>query len=248
MEPTPAWAAPRHSIVAMRNMFNGIAARYDLANVTMSLGRDRFWRQALARRLKIVKSPGRLLDLAAGTGDQIVAAKRAWPGLEAVGLDLSAAMMDLAEAKFNKLQAPRPRMISGDALATPFADEEFDSVSMSFGLRNVSSRAKLFAEAFRVLKPGGRLLILEMYYDQNAPWAPFMRCYLKKVVPFLGGRLISSEKTAYNYLVSSIMAFPRPDIVADEMRAAGFVDLHTKTYTLNTVMLLWGDKPGEKRV
>ncbi len=236
-------SSPRQSIAAMRKMFDNVAARYDLANLAMSLGRDRFWRQSLARRLKILTPPGRLLDLAAGTGDQIVAAKKAWPHLEAVGLDLSPAMMDLAEAKFNALEAPRPRMIIGDALALPFEEGEFDSVSMSFGLRNVASRAKLFAEALRVLKPGGRILILEMYFDQAAPWAAFMRWYLQKIVPFLGGRLLSSEREAYKYLVSSVMAFPRPEIAAQEMAAAGFAAPRVKTYTLNSVMLVWGDKP-----
>ncbi|UQZ89691.1 dimethylmenaquinone methyltransferase [Deltaproteobacteria bacterium Smac51] len=243
MEPSPSWPSPRKSSVAMRNMFNTIASRYDLANRAMSLGRDPFWREALARRLKILESPGRLLDLAAGTGDQIVAAKKALPGLEAVGLDLSTTMMELAEAKFDKLSPPRPQMITGDALDLPFGPNEFDSVSMSFGLRNVGSRPKLFEEAFRVLKPGGRLLILEMYYDRQTPWAGFMNWYLKKIVPLVGGRLISTDKDAYKYLVASIMAFPRPEELAGEMKAAGFLNLSFKTYTLNTVMLVWGDKP-----
>ena len=101
---------------AIGRMFDKVARRYDLANRLMSLGRDPFWRAAAARRLKIIDAPGRLLDLAAGTGDQIVAAKRIFPGLEAVGLDLSASMMKLAEPKFNKLSPPPPPLIARGAL------------------------------------------------------------------------------------------------------------------------------------
>lgn len=227
--------------VAMRNMFSGLAGRYDLANRAMSLGRDVFWRQALARRLKVLDEPGRLLDLAAGTGDQIVAAKTARPALEVTGLDLAPAMLHLAERKFTRF-APRPRLVVGDALATPFGEGEFDSVSISFGLRNVPDRAALMAEARRVLKPGGRFLVLEMFFDRLAPWAPAMRWYLNKVVPLVGGRLISHEREAYRYLAESIMGFPQPAELAREMAAAGFKGISYNTYTFHAAMLVWGDK------
>lgn len=227
-------------------MFDEVARRYDLANRLMSLGRDPFWRAASARRLKVIDAPGRLLDLAAGTGDQIVAAKKAWPRLEAVGLDISPAMMELAAPKFEKLAPPHPTMITADALNIPFDDNSFDSVSISFGLRNITARRELYAEALRVLKPGGRFVVLEMYHDRNDFLAPIIHFYLKKVVPVVGGRIVSQQRDAYRYLISSILAFPQPRKLMEEMLEAGFTDLDFNSYTFNTVMLVWGHKAKEK--
>ncbi len=233
----------RKSSVAIRNMFSSVARRYDLANRVMSLGRDLFWRRALARRIRILEGGGHLLDLAAGTGDQIVAAKQCWPGLAVTGLDLSPAMMDLAAPKFARLAPPRPEMVTGDALDLPFADGSFDSVSIAFGLRNIPDRAGVYREVLRVLKPGGRFLVLEMFHDRASLWAPAINLYLRRLVPFLGGRLVSREREAYRYLVSSILAFPRPEVLAREMSQAGFIDLAGRAYTFNTTMLVWGHKP-----
>lgn len=226
-------------------MFNEVARRYDLANRVMSLGRDPFWRKASARRIKIIDAPGRLLDLAAGTGDQIVAAKKEFPQLETVGLDISANMMELAAPKFAYLSPPAPVMVSADALNPPFEDNSFDSVSISFGLRNISARRDLYAQVLRVLKPGGRFLVLEMYHDRDAFLAPLVNFYMKKVVPVLGGRIVSREQEAYRYLISSILAFPQPYRLIEEMGQAGFVELAYQSYTFNTVMLAWGHKPRE---
>ena len=226
----------------IKKMFGQVAERYDLANRILSLGRDPFWRSALARRLKIVEKPGRLLDLAAGTGDQIVAAKRARPDLSVTGLDLSPDMIELAGPKLDRLPAPRPEMLVGDALQPPFEDNSFDSVSISFGLRNISARAALYGQARRLLKPGGRFLVLEMYHDRQAFWAPVVNFYLRQVVPFLGGRLISRQREAYRYLSSSILAFPPPQTLIEEMATAGFEKTGFITYTFGTVMLVWGDK------
>ncbi len=237
----------RKNPVAMKNMFSSLARRYDLANRVMSLGRDPFWRHTLARRLKVIDRPGRLLDLAAGTGDQIVAAKNAFPDLAVTGLDLSAPMLALAEPKFNRLAPPRPELVVGDALDLPFAAGTFDSVSISFGLRNISARDQLYAQVWRVLKPGGRFLILEMYHDRESIFQPLVRFYLRRVIPWLGGQLISRQTEAYHYLVSSIMAFPRPEILAEELTAAGFRSIDFLSYTFNTVMLVWGEKPESGR-
>lgn len=236
-------SGPRPSSVTIRNMFSSVAQRYDLANRVMSLGRDLFWREALARRVKILESPGRLLDLATGTGDQIVAIKRARPDMAVTGLDLSPAMVELAGPKFARLAPPRPEMLVGDALDLPFDDDSFDSVSISFGLRNITARAELYGQVLRVLKPGGRFLALEMYYDRQTPASPLVGFYLKNIIPVLGGRIVSREKEAYKYLVSSIMGFPRPEELAGEMTRAGFVSTAFLTYTFHVVMLVWGEKP-----
>jgi|GEM_PF-360506 len=240
--PDPDRPSPGLNAEAMAGMFSGLARRYDLANRVMSLGRDSFWRSALSRRLKVIDPPGRLLDLAAGTGDQIVSAKRARPDLAAVGLDLSPGMIDLAYPKFAGLPPPTPEMLVGDALAIPFEAETFDSVSISFGLRNISARADLYREVRRVLKPGGRFLVLEAFHDRHSLLAPVIRYYLNEIMPALGGRLVNSQPEAYRYLAASIMAFPRPESLADDLAAAGFETLGWRTYTFNTVMLVWGDK------
>ena len=242
-EETRAPEELRASPIALRNMFSSVARRYDLANRVMSLGRDLFWREALARRVKVLEGPGRLLDLASGTGDQIVAVKRARPDLAVTGLDLSPAMVELAAPKFAALAPPRPEMLVGDALSLPFEAESFDSVSISFGLRNITARTELYREVLRVLKPGGRFLVLEMFYDRHSLAAPIVGFYLKKIIPVLGGRIVSREKEAYRYLVSSIMGFPQPEELAGEMTRAGFMAPQFRTYTFNAVMLVWGEKP-----
>jgi len=238
-----AQSEPRASSIALKNMFSSVAQRYDLANRVMSLGRDLFWREALARRVKALEIPGRLLDLASGTGDQIVAVKRARPEMAVTGLDLSPAMVELAAPKFAALAPPAPEMLVGDALEMPFEEESFDSVSISFGLRNITARAELYGEVLRVLKPGGRFLVLEMYYDRHSLTAPAVGFYLERIIPFLGGRIVSREREAYRYLVSSIMGFPQPEELAGELTRAGFVSPEFRTYTFNAVMLVWGDKP-----
>ncbi len=240
-----AWPEPPKNPVAIKNMFTRLAKGYDLANRVMSFGRDPFWRKALAQRLKVLEQPGHLLDLATGTGDQVVAFKKAHPPLKVTGLDLSAAMMDLAKAKFSVLAAPAPELVEGNALDLPFNDNSFDSVSMSFGLRNVGSRPRLYSEVLRVLKPGGRFLILEMYHERNSIWAGFLSFYLRKVIPWIGGRILSKEPEAYKYLAASIMNFPDPIRLMEEMATAGFIGLASKTYTLKTVMLVFGEKAYE---
>ncbi len=227
----------------LRDMFSGLAHRYDLVNRVLSLGRDTFWRQALARRLKIIEPPGHLLDLAAGTGDQIVAAKKLRPGLAVTGLDRTPDMLALARPKLARLPSPAPELIEGDALALPFAESSFDSVSISFGLRNISRRQDLYAQVRRVLKPGGRFLILELFHNPQSPWAGLTGFYLRRLVPFLGGRLLTRSGAAYHYLSESILAFPQPARLAEELAEAGFTALTGRLYTFESAMLVSGEKP-----
>ena len=228
---------------ALRDMFSGLAGRYDLVNRILSLGRDASWRRALARRMKIIEPPGRLLDLAAGTGDQIVAAKRLWPGLAVTGLDLAPDMLALARPKMAALSAPAPELVVGDALDLPFAENSFDTVSISFGLRNISRRGELFAQVRRVLKPGGRFLILELSHNPKSPWAALTGFYLRRFVPLVGGRIMTRSGEAYRYLADSILAFPPPARLAGELAEAGFTNLNTRLYTFDSAMLISAEKP-----
>jgi len=233
----------RQDPLVIRDMFSGLARRYDLVNRVLSLGRDNFWRLALARRLKIVDPPGRLLDLGAGTGAQIAAAKKLRPDLAVTGLDQSPDMLALARQKLARLPAPAPELIAGDALALPFAESSFDSVSISFGLRNISQRQALYAQVRRVLKPGGRFLILELFHNPQSPWAGLTGFYLKRLVPFLGGRVLTRSGAAYRYLSDSILAFPQPARLAEELAEAGFTALTGRLYTFESALLVCGEKP-----
>ncbi len=235
-------AGPKLGASVLGRMFSGLAGRYDLANRVMSLGRDLAWRRALARRIHLVDRPGRVLDLAAGTGDQIVAIKALWPQLELTGLDLSEEMMRLAQPKFDCLPEPRPTMLVGDALELDFEENYFDSVTISFGLRNIQARSQLYQQVRRVLKPGGRFLVLEMYHDRRALLAPLVNFYLRRVTPFVGGRLISGQVEPYRYLASSILAFPQPEEIAAELAGCAFEAIDFLRYNFNSVMLLWGHK------
>jgi demethylmenaquinone methyltransferase/2-methoxy-6-polyprenyl-1,4-benzoquinol methylase len=227
----------------IRDMFSGLARRYDLVNRVLSLGRDSFWRLALARRLKILEAPGRLLDLASGTGGQIAAAKKLRPELAVTGLDQAPDMLALARTKLARLPAPAPELIVGDALDLPFAESSFDSVSISFGLRNISRRRDLYAQVRRVLKPGGRFLILELFHNPQSFWAGLTGFHLRRVVPLLGGRILTRSGPAYRYLSDSILAFPQPASLAEELAEAGFTALTGRLYTFESVLLVCGEKP-----
>jgi demethylmenaquinone methyltransferase/2-methoxy-6-polyprenyl-1,4-benzoquinol methylase len=224
-------------------MFGEISSLYDLLTHVLSFGRDFFWRKALARRLLALRSPGSFLDLAAGTGDQLIAIRRMWPQARLTGLDFAKPMLALARKKFEKIKGPSPTLVEGDALSLPFQPDSFDSVSISFGLRNIKDRQGLFRSVLKVLKPGGRFLALEMFFDPRAPWAPLHRFHLEKVGPFLGDLAFGRRTEAYRYLADSIKAFPHPAALAGEMELAGFQGLGYHAYTFGAVMLAWGGKP-----
>jgi demethylmenaquinone methyltransferase/2-methoxy-6-polyprenyl-1,4-benzoquinol methylase len=223
----------------IREMFGTITRRYDFFNHLLSLGRDFFWRRALSRRIHIIDPPGRILDLACGSGDQIMAIHKDWPNASLVGLDFSRPMLDLATDKLCGLSAS---LVLGDILEPPFEDEAFDSISISFGLRNVADRPELYRQTFRLLKPGGRFLVLELFFDPRGLWAPVLGFHITKVAPWVA-RMFDAPLEAYKYLGASIVRFPHPAFIVDELEAAGFTDLGFRTYTFGVAMLVWGRKP-----
>jgi|SRR6185312_2471358 len=223
---------------AVNSMFGRIAGRYDLANRLLSGGRDLGWRRRLVAAAGRAQ-PRELLDLATGSGDVAFALERGVPSAgRIVGLDFCLPM--LAEAERKRPAGSRISFQAGDALALPFSDGSFDAVTIAFGLRNLADRSRGLAEMRRVLRPKGRLLVLE--FSQPSAWfRPFYLAYLRHVLPWLAGR-VTGERAAYAYLNESIEVFPGREALAGELRAAGFAGVTAVPLTLGIVALHEGEK------
>jgi demethylmenaquinone methyltransferase/2-methoxy-6-polyprenyl-1,4-benzoquinol methylase len=210
---TTGYAAGRLASEGVRNMFDRIAPVYDVMNRVMTAGLDGRWRDLTARG---VASPGRrVLDVCCGTGDLAIACARR--GATVTGVDFSAPMLERARRK-----APEIEWVSGDALDLPFEDQGFDGVTVGFGARNVEDLERALRELRRVLRPGGRVGILEITRPRGA-LSPFYRLWFDGVVPLLGKLLPGGS--AYTYLPASVRRFPGPEELARMMRDVGFVDV-----------------------
>lgn len=236
-QPSSVLPPPDEKRSYVRGMFTAIAPRYDLMNRLMTLGRDGIWRRTVVR-LCALPHGGRLLDVATGTGDIAYEALRLDPTLRVVGLDLTREMMLYGQGKHPDLTFP---FTEGDALALPFADGTFDAACSGFMMRNVTDIRLAFAEQVRVVKPGGRVVCLEITLPRTPVFGALFRFYFFKLVPLLGG-IISGRREAYTYLPHSALAFPRPAALADIMTAAGLRDVHYRLAMLGTVAVHWGTK------
>jgi demethylmenaquinone methyltransferase/2-methoxy-6-polyprenyl-1,4-benzoquinol methylase len=194
----------------VRTMFDRIAPVYDAMNRTMTAGLDRRWRRLTAQA--VVRPGDRVLDACCGTGDLAIACARA--GGRVTGLDFSERMLERARRK-----APALEWVDGDLLSLPFPDDSFDTATVGFGVRNVEDLAGAIAELRRVLRPSGRLAILEITRPRGL-LAPFYRVWFDGVVPLLGKLLPGGS--AYTYLPASVRRFPGPDELAEMIAAAGF--------------------------
>ncbi len=239
-EPT---SAPEPSRENVHRMFDRIAPTYDRANRVLALGADRRWRRRLARHLP----PGqnlRVLDLATGTADQILALFEAdAPVAEAVGIDLAEDMMALGRAKIRAVGLEdRVRLESGDASAIACPDTSFDAVTMSFGIRNMVSVPATLREIHRVLRPGGRVLILEC----SCPRSRFVRwgyrMYLRGFIAPVGG-WISGDPHAYRYLNVTAETFPSGREFLGLLADAGFVSNRAVPLMLGAISLYVGERP-----
>ncbi len=200
-------------------MFDRIAPRYDLVNRVISLGLDQRWRRRVVRSLQLGEHP-RVLDVATGTGDLAIAIARGCPGATVVGLDPSANMLAIAHAKLMRADlGARVSVVEGDAQALPFKDCEFDAATIAFGIRNVPDRALGLRELARVVRPGGRIAVLELGEPRRGILGAAARFHCRVVVPRLGALL--GGKREYRYLQTSVAAFPPPDEFAEIMRGAG---------------------------
>lgn len=203
-------------------MFDRIAGRYDLLNSLMTAGLHHSWRQRAADRADV--SPGdSVLDVCCGTGDlSFELARRVSPGGHVVGSDFSEQMLDLAREKALDRGSP-VRFEWADALQLPYDADRFDAVTVGFGVRNFADREQGLREMARVLKPGGRLVILEFTAPRRPPFSTFYSLWFDRIVPVLGR--LTPNPEAYSYLAESVHGFPDPQSLAAKMDAAGLVQI-----------------------
>jgi demethylmenaquinone methyltransferase/2-methoxy-6-polyprenyl-1,4-benzoquinol methylase len=207
-------------------MFSRLARRYDRANHLLSLGTDIHWRRRAVAAARV--QPGEMaLDVCAGTGDLSVLLARA--GARVVGADFCRPMLDLAQQKVRG--ADSPRFVSADALCLPFAAGSFDLVTAAFGVRNLADPEAGLREMARVLRPGGRVLILEFCKPRLPLVGPIFRFYFRCVLPTLGSWISGDRQGAYAYLHKSVLAFPEREQFSALMQRAG---LHAPSFQLLT--------------
>jgi demethylmenaquinone methyltransferase/2-methoxy-6-polyprenyl-1,4-benzoquinol methylase len=223
------------------NMFNRIAPRYDVLNRTLSFGQDMLWRKRVAKAVAKHKVTS-YLDVATGTGDLLFDVVAKLPRVaRAVGLDPASAMLARARAKAAQSILVTPEFVLGDALTLPFEDDSFDAVTVGFGLRNMASLDGALREMRRVLKPGGRLYVLEFSLPRRR-WVrwPYM-LYFRHLLPTIGG-VVSGDALAYRYLNKSVESFPHGDAMAQILRGADFRNVSTQELTLGIASLYVGEK------
>lgn len=227
----------------VREMFAGIANRYDLLNHLLSGNTDRRWRWLVARSLQDVLAAegSSALDVACGTGDLALALSKL-TGAHIVGTDFCRPMLEIAARKATAANVSLIPFVEGDALALPFADTSFDAVSIAFGLRNLSSVEKGLKELRRVLKPGGRAAILEFSRPVVPGFRALFQFYFTRVLPKVGG-MISGSRGAYEYLPDSVSRFPDQKRLAAMMREAGFAEVSYKNLTGGIAALHLGTRP-----
>ena len=203
-------------------MFDRIADRYDLMNSVMTAGMHHRWRERAAD-LAGLEQGGSALDVCCGTGDLALALeRRVGPPGRVVGLDFSAPMLELAEVKSREVGAP-VTWVQGNALDLPFGDGEFDAATVGFGARNVVDLEGGIAEMARVVRPGGRVVVLEITTPRRPPLSWFYAVWFDRIVPVLG--TLAGDRDAYTYLPDSVRRFPPADELAALMHRAGLRDV-----------------------
>ena len=221
-------------------MFASIAGRYDFANHFLSGGMDFLWRAKVARKVASLK-PERVLDLATGSGDLMRAVQKACPQARVVGADFCFPM--LAQAREKGLRD----LVQADALALPFADGQFDVVTVGFGLRNMADWKQAVLEMARVLRPGGVLLVLDFSMPEWRPLRQIYRAYLHGVLPFFAD-LATGRRGAYEYLGASIEKFPAGLAMNAFLESCGFVCEAPRPFCFGVASLYCGAKPSSASV
>lgn len=226
----------------VQEMFDHIAPTYDKLNHLMSLNVDKAWRRHALKEI-VDGTPQRILDVACGTGDSTIAiAKAAAEGSEVIGADISEGMMALVRGKAEKAGvADRIQLQVADGEALPYGEGTFDRVTCAFGIRNFEHKEKGLSEFLRVLRPGGKAVILEL----SVPRCRVVRwgydLYFTHLLPRIGGA-VSGDKAAYRYLPASVHHFPAPKDFCRMLEEAGFEGVRCRTFTFGLCRLFVGEK------
>ena len=223
------------------HMFSRIAQRYDFMNTIMTGGLHHRWRRNTAKQAT-VGLEGIALDVATGTGDLALALAQMHGINSTIGIDLVPEMIKLANAKISKRNCTnRISFVVGDALALPFPDNTFACVTSGFSLRNLPDLRESLKQMIRVIKPGGRLVSLEIGTIENWLFKHLFEFYFNRVVPIVG-TIIGNDKEAYTYLPNSVNYFPSAEVLADSFREMGLHNVGYKRLGIGTPIIHWGTK------
>ncbi len=218
----------------IRKMFAGISQRYDFLNSLLSLNRDQYWRRFAAEKLP----SGLILDICSGTGDvAIEVSKRS----HAVASDFCEEMLKLCDLKIKKNNIKNVCCIQNDAENLSFRDGTFDGAIVAFGIRNVADIKKAMSEMHRVVRTGGRVIVLEFSQPQNRFFRSMYYLYFQKLLPVIG-RVVSKKTGPYSYLPSSVMAFPKREEFVELMKSSGINDIRFYDLTFGIVTVYVGGK------
>lgn len=223
----------------VEQMFDAISPKYDLLNRLFSMGIDQRWRRLVIR--SVGEEPtDRLLDVATGTADlAILAAKTV---KEVIGIDISEGMLSHGRTKVkDRGLEDRITLQQADSIALPFDDARFDAVTVAFGVRNFEDLERGLSEMFRVLRPGGRLFVLEFSKPQRTPMRQLFRFYFHRVMPLIG-RLVSKDNAAYTYLPESVDAFPQGKAFEEVLNTCGLKEINSRLLTFGVATLYMARK------
>ena len=221
-------------------MFDNISKRYDFLNHLLSLGIDKGWRNKVVRMVK-ADNPTHVLDVATGTGDLAIALSKGMPGVAIKGADISAGMLEIGKEKVKKGGYTNVELILGDGENLPFDANTFDAVTVAFGVRNFENLEKGLQDLYRVIKPGGQLVVLEFSQPEKAPFKQLYNFYFKNILPGIG-KMVSKDARAYTYLPESVQAFPYGDAFLKKLAASGFTSNTSRTVTFGIASIYQGRK------
>ena len=225
----------------VKKMFDNIAPDYDKLNHILSLNIDKRWRKKAVRELADESRPMKVLDVACGTGDfTIEIAKKVAKDSEVIGVDISEGMIAVGKEKIAKNNI-NAAMVVADCEALPYDEGTFDRISVGFGVRNFEHLELGLSEMYRVLTPGGKLIILELSVPSNRFIRWFYKLYFLKILPFIGG-LVSGHRGAYEYLPASVLRFPAPDKFMEIMKSSGFDVVEHRSLTMGICRMYIGKK------
>ena len=228
-------------IANVKKIFDTITPQYDIMNRILSGRQDVAWRRFAAR--KVPAHSERFLDIATGTGDLAIDIAHRHRKIEVTGLDFSERMMETGVVKVRKRNLDkRISFVAGDATRLPFGDNHFDAAGAAFGIRNMPDKQGVLREMKRVVRPGGKIMILEMTFPQNSTLRGFFIWYFRNIIPRIGA-LVAGNKSAYQYLPDSIHDFLHPDEMKDLFKEAGLREVRAYPLTFGISYLHTGTAP-----